>query len=97
MKSILLMGIIKNSEKGLTTMTTGDAYSSYKSVCECIGQSILTQRRITGLIQELDMLGVVHARIKSNGRTGRTKDIIEMVKSDELFTEYKPPKQTTLI
>ena len=51
------------------------------------------------------MLGVVHARIKSNGRTGRTKeielcipkDIIEMVKSDELFTEYKPPKQTTLI
>lgn len=102
---ILLMGIIKNSEKGLTTMTTGDAYSSYKLVCECIGQSILTQRRITGLIQELDMLGVVHARIKSNGRTGRTKeielcipkDIIEMVKSDELFTEYKPPKQTTLI
>ncbi len=102
---ILLMGIIKNSEKGLTTMTTGDAYSSYKSVCECIGQSILTQRRITGLIQELDMLGVVHARIKSNGRTGRTKeielcipkDIIEMVKSDELFTEYKPPKQTTLM
>lgn len=102
---ILLLGIIKNTEDGNPTMTTGDTYSSYKNVCECIGQSVLSQRRITGLIQELDMLGVIHARIKSTGRTGRTKeielciprDIIEMVKNDELFRDYKPPKQTTLM
>ncbi|MDO5853142.1 MAG: orc1/cdc6 family replication initiation protein [Thermoplasmata archaeon] len=102
---ILLMGIIKNTESGMSTMTTGDAYSSYCAVCESIGQSVLTQRRITGLIQELDMLGVIHARLKSYGRTGRTKeielcipkDIINMVKSDELFKEYRSPKQSTLI
>ncbi|MFT0899406.1 ORC1-type DNA replication protein [Candidatus Methanoprimaticola sp. MG2] len=102
---ILLLGIIKNTEKGLPTMTTGDTYAAYKSVCECIGQSPLTQRRITGLIQELDMLGIIHARIKSTGRTGRTKeielciprDLIEMVKSDDLFKDYKPPTQRTLM
>ena len=102
---ILLMGIIRNTENGMTTMTTGDTYTSYRSVCESIGQSVLTQRRITGLIQELDMLGVIHARIKSYGRTGRTKeielcipkDIIEMVKSDEIFKQCKSSKQATLM
>ena len=102
---ILLMGIIRNSEKGLSPATTGDTYTSYKFVCECIGQSVLSQRRITGLIQELDMLGIIHAKIKSNGRTGRTKeielcipkDIVEMVKSDELFSDFRSRKQTTLM
>ncbi len=102
---ILLMGIIKNTENKISPMTTGDAYSSYKSVCEMIGQSVLSQRRITGLIQELDMLGIIHARLKSYGRTGRTKeielcipkDIIEMVKNDDIFKDAKPTKQTTLM
>lgn len=102
---ILLMGIIRNTENGMTTMTTGDTYSSYRYVCENIGQSVLSQRRITGLIQELDMLGVIHAKVKSYGNAGRTKeielciskDIIEMLKNDEVFLDYKPPKQTTLI
>ncbi len=102
---ILLMGIIRNTEEKISPMTTGDAYSSYKSICETIGQSVLSQRRITGLIQELDMLGIIHARIKSYGRTGRTKeielcippDIINMVKNDDIFKEYKPSKQTTLM
>lgn len=85
-------------------MTTGDTYSAYRYVCECIGQSILSQRRVTGLIQELDMLGIIHARTKSYGRDGRTKEIelcitneiAQMVKDDDVFADYKPPKQTTL-
>ncbi len=102
---ILLMGVIKNTDEGLKVMTTGDAYSSYKYVCESIGQSVLSQRRIAGLIQELDMLGIIHARLKSYGRTGRTKeielcipkDLVDIVRNDEIFIDYKPPKQTTLI
>ena len=102
---ILLMGIIRNTENDMPVMTTGDVYSSYRYVCENIGQSVLSQRRITGLIQELDMLGVIHAKLKSYGNAGRTKeielciskDIIEMLKEDEVFADYKPPKQTTLI
>lgn len=103
---IVLMSIIKNTEKGMSTMITGDVYTTYKFICESIGQSVLTQRRVAGLISELDMLGIIHARVKSFGRAGRTKEIelstpkeiIVMVKNDDIFKEYnRARKQTTLI
>lgn len=103
----VLMSVIKNTEDGMETMTTGDVYTTYKWICDIVGQSTLTQRRVAGLISELDMLGIVHARVKSFGRAGRTKEIelstpkeiIGMVKGDEIFKDlesYRPPKQTTL-
>lgn len=102
---IVLMSIIRNTENDMTTMTTGDVYSMYKFICESIGQSVLTQRRVAGLISELDMLGIIHARVKSFGRAGRTKEIelstpkeiISMIKNDEIFKSMKDRKQTTLI
>lgn len=72
---LILLGIIMNEEMGATRMTTGDAYNMYKQLCRRTGMSILTQRRITDLISELDMLGLVSARVKSFGRGGRTKEI----------------------
>lgn len=105
---IVLMSIIRNTDEGMTTMTTGDVYATYKFICETIGQSVLTQRRVAGLISELDMLGIIHARVKSFGRAGRTKEIelstpkeiISMIKNDEIFRGFeslKPRKQTTLM
>jgi cell division control protein 6 len=35
----------------------------------------LTQRRISDLIAELDMLGVINAKVISKGRYGRTRQI----------------------
>lgn len=104
----VLLSIIINNENGMTFMTTGDVYSTYKLICDGMSLSVLTQRRVAGLISELDMLGVVHARVKSFGRAGRTKEIelnlpqkiVEVVKDDELFTDFflrKSKKQTTLI
>ena len=104
----VLLSVIKNTEDGMTTMTTGDVYTTYKYICEAISQSILTQRRVAGLISELDMLGIVHARVKSFGRAVRTKEIelntpkeiVNMIKSDDVFVDlysYKPSKQTTLM
>ena len=105
---IVLMSIIRNTEKDMIVMTTGEVYSTYKFICEVIGQSVLTQRRVAGLISELDMLGIIHARIKSFGKAGRTKEIelstpkeiINLIKNDELFSNpdiYKSKNQTTLI
>jgi cell division control protein 6 len=37
---------------------------------------ILTQRRVTDLISELDMLGILNAIVVSKGRYGRTKEIV---------------------
>ncbi len=72
---LVLMGVVLNEEKGNAKLTTGDLYETYKELCQCTSVAILTQRRITDLISELDMLGLIHARVKSFGRGGRTKEI----------------------
>jgi cell division control protein 6 len=56
-------------------VATGDVYSKYKEFCSEIDVSPLTQRRVSGLISELDMLGVINANVISKGRYGRTRQI----------------------
>ena len=56
-------------------IATGDVYSEYKGLCEELEISELTQRRVSGLISELDMLGVINAKVISKGRYGRTRQI----------------------
>jgi len=56
-------------------IATGDVYSQYKELCEELEISELTQRRVSGLISELDMLGVINAKVISKGRYGRTRQI----------------------
>ena len=103
----VLMSIIINTENNNPIMNTGDVFTTYKQISEILESSTLTQRRVAGLISELDMLGIIHARVKSFGRAGRTreielntKDVLDMLKSDALFkklTTYKNIKQTTLM
>jgi cell division control protein 6 len=72
---LLLFGMILNQEGGRNKLNTGDVFSTYKELCKKVDMSILTQRRITDLISELDMLGIIHARVISKGRYGRTREI----------------------
>ena len=44
-------------------------------ICNESSFSPLTQRRVSSLINELDIIGVVNARVISLGRHGRTKKI----------------------
>lgn len=54
---------------------TGDIYEVYTELCKEIGVSPLTQRRVSGLISELDSIGLLNSRVISRGRYGRTKKI----------------------
>jgi cell division control protein 6 len=54
---------------------TGTIYDLYRSLCDRIGFDPLTQRRVSSLISELDMLGLVTAQLVNRGRYGRTKKI----------------------
>jgi len=58
-----------------TNCATGDIYEIYCELCEQFGLVSLTQRRVSGLINELDVIGLLNARIVSMGRYGRTKKI----------------------
>jgi len=54
---------------------TGDIYAKYKDNCLKTGTKPLTQRRVGDIIAELDMLGIINARVISKGRYGRTRQI----------------------
>jgi cell division control protein 6 len=106
---LVLLGILINEEKNNGRLTTGDVYETYRDLCKVVGVACLTQRRVTDLISELDMLGIIHARVKSFGRGGRTKEIEAAVplaetrctlEEDEILQalkNYRPKTQTTLM
>ncbi len=62
-------------EKDSKNMFTGEIYEFYKDLCSKINLRPLTQRRVSDVIAELDMLGIVNAKVISKGRYGRTRQI----------------------
>jgi len=54
---------------------TGDVYNKYQELCEKTGNEILTQRRVSDILAEFDMLGIINANVISKGRQGRTREI----------------------
>lgn len=54
---------------------TGEVQDVYGELCVRLGMDPLTQRRVSDLINDLDAMGVVNAKVVSKGRYGRTKII----------------------
>ena len=54
---------------------TGDIYEVYSELCGELGITPLTQRRLSTLVNELDSMGLLNAKVISMGRYGRTKKI----------------------
>lgn len=111
---LILLAILlqdKHNKKTGTTgaITTGEVYEIYKDLSKRTRTDKLTQRRVADLISELDMLGIITARVISKGRYGRTRDIrisssdeeiMKMLEEDEIVQElsnYKFRGQTRLI
>ena len=72
---LTLYAIILSSYKSESNIFTGEIYETYKENCSKIGLKPLTQRRVSDIIAELDMLGVITTKIISKGRYGRTREI----------------------
>jgi cell division control protein 6 len=100
-----ILGEEENNESGESGLTTGEVFETYSQLCRKVGLDILTQRRITDLISELDMLGIITARVISKGRYGRTREISLSVPTDSTrqvlaeddlladLVEWKPPRR----
>src|SRR6056297_2470936 len=80
---IVLFATILLEKNGVHNINTGEVFNIYKRLCEEIDADVLTQRRVTDLISELDMLGIVNAVVVSKGRYGRTKEISLSVPIEE--------------
>jgi len=53
--------------------STGEIYSSYKGLCKVVGRDELTQRRITQMLSEIELSGIISGRLIHQGIHGRTK------------------------
>ena len=58
-----------------SSVTTGEIYDVYNKICSELGAGLLTQRRLGTLVNELDVMGLLNAKVVSMGRYGRTKKI----------------------
>jgi cell division control protein 6 len=72
---IVLLSVYFLTKFSIARSITGDIYNLYCELCEEVGISPLTQRRVSGLISELDITGLLNSRVISLGRYGRTKKI----------------------
>jgi len=53
--------------------STGEIYSSYKNLCKMVGRDELTNRRITQMLSEIELSGIITGRLIHQGIHGRTK------------------------
>ncbi|MGN6351480.1 MAG: Cdc6/Cdc18 family protein [Candidatus Nitrosocosmicus sp.] len=81
---LLVLSILK-SQTGMT----GDVYDIYISLCKTIEQEVLTQRRITQIISELDQLGLITSNVVSHGRYGRSQIIKIAISSNTIIDALK--------
>ena len=76
---LVLYSIISLSEKfnkeKKDPLFTGDVYNFYQELCLKNKIEVLTQRRISDIIQEFDMLGIINVKVISKGRGGRMREI----------------------
>ncbi|MAF34814.1 cell division control protein Cdc6 [Candidatus Woesearchaeota archaeon] len=70
-----LYSILLSTKKEKQIISTGEVYNAYKTISSQVGLRPLTQRRISDIISELDMLGIISTKIISKGRYGRTSEI----------------------
>ena len=77
---IVLYSIMQLTEqKQNKSVFTGDIYIKYQENCINSKNEILTQRRVSDMIAEFDMLGIINAKVVSKGRQGRTREISLML------------------
>lgn len=71
---VVLFSILSMRDKNLSTYT-GEIYDLYKKLCFKIGLRPLTQRRVSDIIGEFELIGIINTRTISKGRYGRTREI----------------------
>ena len=94
---LVLYSILQLQEEGKSEpVFTGTVYNTYQQYCTKVGLDALTQRRISDIIAEFDMLGLINVDVVSRGRQGRTREIKLMI-PDNLKMRAKEILGTALV
>ncbi|MEK6832131.1 MAG: AAA family ATPase [Thermoproteota archaeon] len=69
--------------------STGEIYSAYKGLCKIVGRDELTQRRITQMLSEIELSGIITGRLIHQGIHGRTKKYKLTISSEMIKKTFK--------
>jgi cell division control protein 6 len=69
--------------------STGEIYSSYKNLCITVRKDELTQRRITQMLSEIELSGLISGRLIHQGIHGRTKKYKLTISSEMIKKTFK--------
>jgi cell division control protein 6 len=83
-EKLVLLAIMKANGS-----STGEIYSSYKNLCKAVGKDELTQRRITQMLSEIELSGIISGRLIHQGIHGRTKKYKLTVSSEMIKKSFK--------
>jgi cell division control protein 6 len=83
-EKLVLLAIMKANGS-----STGEIYSSYKNLCKVIGKDGLTQRRITQMLSEIELSGIISGRLIHQGIHGRTKKFKLTISSEMIKETFK--------
>ena len=83
-EKLVLLAIMKANGS-----STGEIYSSYKNLCKTVGKDELTQRRITQMLSEIELSGIISGRLIHQGIHGRTKKYKLTVSSEMIKKSFK--------
>ena len=83
-EKLLLLAIMKANGS-----STGEIYSSYKNLCKTVGKDGLTQRRITQMLSEIELSGIISGRLIHQGIHGRTKKYKLTISSEMIKKTFK--------
>ena len=71
-------------------ISTGDIYSAYKSLCRITCQNELTQRRVTQMLSEIELSGLISGRMIHQGIHGNTKKFNLTISPDLVKNTLNP-------
>lgn len=83
-EKILIIAVMKAAG-----FSTGEIYTSYKNLCKAIRQKELTQRRITQMLGEIELSGIISGKIIHQGIHGRTKKYSLTISSETIKETFR--------
>ena len=83
-EKLLILGVMRANGS-----STGEIYQSYKSLCKTTRQKELTQRRVTQMLSEIEMTGLISGKIIHQGMHGRTKKFTLTLNADTVKKAFK--------
>jgi cell division control protein 6 len=87
--SKIILASIAELSRTKKIVVTGDILLKYTLLCNKLGLEVLTPRRVSEIINELDMVGIISTKILNRGRYGRTKRIALNVEVDNIWKAFK--------